>query len=153
MQLNRISWNCVDVHIHRKFWFNFFLVVMPLIWSRYKILLKTVRQRNSTETAQQNFVKLCSYEEHNVYRYAFLQEMLIDLFKEQFISLLNFGQDYFCNSDETGFLSDCLSLMLGIAICCIQHSQAILECGVCELTHSFFHLFYDWLLICKYESV
>ena len=37
------------------------------------------------------------------------------------------------------FLSDCPSLMLGIAIHCIQHSQAILERGVCELAHSFFH--------------
>ena len=30
--------------------------------------------------------------------------------------------------------------MLGIAIHCIQHSKAILERGVCELAHSFFHL-------------
>ena len=30
--------------------------------------------------------------------------------------------------------------MLGIAIHCIQHSQAMLERGVCELAHSFFHL-------------
>ena len=37
------------------------------------------------------------------------------------------------------FLSDCPSLMLGIAIHCIQHSQAMLEHGVCELAHSFFH--------------
>ena len=37
------------------------------------------------------------------------------------------------------FLSDCPSLMLGIAIHCIQHSQAILERGVCEFAHSFFH--------------
>ena len=29
-------------------------------------LLKTVRQCNSTETTQQNFAKLCSYERHNV---------------------------------------------------------------------------------------
>ena len=36
------------------------------------------------------------------------------------------------------FLSDCPSLMLGIAIHCIQHSQAMLEPGVCELAHSFF---------------
>ena len=44
-----------------------------------------------------------------------------------------------CNSDETGFLSDCPSLLLGIAIGCIQHSQAMLQRGVCELAHSFFH--------------
>ena len=61
------------------------------------------------------------------------------ILKEQFRSLLNFGQNYFDNSDETGFLSDCPSLMLGIAICCIQHSQAMLERGGCELAHSFFH--------------
>ena len=38
------------------------------------------------------------------------------------------------------FLSDCPSLMLGIAIHCIQHSQAMLERGVCELAHSFFFI-------------
>ena len=37
------------------------------------------------------------------------------------------------------FLSDCPSLILGISIHCIQHSQAMLERGVCELAHSFFH--------------
>ena len=37
------------------------------------------------------------------------------------------------NSDETGFLSDCPSLMLGIAIHCIQHSQAMLERGYVSL--------------------
>ena len=36
------------------------------------------------------------------------------------------------------FLSHCQSLMLGIAIHYIQHSQAMLERGVCELAHSFF---------------
>ena len=35
-------------------------------------------------------------------------------------------------------LSDSPSLMLGIAIRCIQHSQAILKRGVCKLAHSFF---------------
>ena len=34
--------------------------------SKMKILLNTDCQRNSSETAQQNFVKLCSYEGHNV---------------------------------------------------------------------------------------
>ena len=47
-----------------------------------------------------------------------------DPFEEQFIS---------------PFLSDCPSLMLGIAIHGIQLSQAMLERGVCELAHSFFH--------------
>ena len=31
--------------------------------------------------------------------------------------------------------------MLGIAIHCIQPSQTMLERGVCELAHSFFHFF------------
>ena len=30
-----------------------------------------------------------------------------------------------------------------IAIHCIQHSQAMLERGVCELAHSFFHYISD----------
>ena len=37
--------------------------------------------------------------------------------------------------------------MLGIAIRCMQHSQAMVERGVCELAHSFFHydcLPYQW---------
>ena len=42
------------------------------------------------------------------------------------------------------FLSDCPSLLLGIAIHCIQHSQAMLERGVCELAHSFFHYINDF---------
>ena len=75
---------------------------------------------SSTETAQQNCGKLCS----NVYLYAFLHEMLVDSFEEQFIS---------------PFLSDGPSLMLGITIHCIQYSQAMLERGVFELPHSFFH--------------
>ena len=55
----------------------------------------------------------------------FYRKCWFDLFEEQFIS---------------PFLSDCPSLMLGIAIHCIQHSQAMLERGLCELAHSFFHL-------------
>ena len=43
-----------------------------------------------------------------------------------------------CNSDETGFLFVCPSLMFGFAIRCVQHSQAMVERGVCELAHSFF---------------
>ena len=37
--------------------------------------------------------------------------------------------------------------MLGIGIRCIQHSQAMLECGVCELAHSFFHFQRNALLL------
>ena len=54
----------------------------------------------------------------------FYRKCLFDPFEEQFIS---------------PFLSDCQSLMLGIVIHCIQHSQAMLERGVCELADSFFH--------------
>ena len=35
------------------------------------------------------------------------------------------------------FLSDCPSLMHGIGIHYVQHFQAMLERGVCELAHSF----------------
>ena len=74
-------------------------------------------------------------------RCAYPQEILIqlfDLFKEQLYPFWTLAKNFLCNSDESGFLSDCPSLMLGIAIHCIQHSQA-LEHGVCELAHSFFH--------------
>ena len=54
------------------------------------------------------------------------------------------GKNYLCNSDETGCLSDCLSLMLGNTIPFIKHSQAMLERGVCELAH-FFHSKIIWL--------
>ena len=37
------------------------------------------------------------------------------------------------------FLSDCPSLMHGIGIHYLQHLRVMLECGVCELVHSFFH--------------
>ena len=55
----------------------------------------------------------------------FYRKCWFDPFEEQFMS---------------PFLSDCPSLMLGIVIHCIQHSQAMLVRGVCELAHSFFHL-------------
>ena len=56
---NRISWNFVvvkdnfcnhvNVHIHRKFWFNFFLGVTPFlnlkIWTKWKILLKQLDEK------------------------------------------------------------------------------------------------------------
>ena len=79
-------------------------------------------------------------------RYAFLQEMLIwtfkKQFKKQFIFHLNFGQHYFVQFRWNWFsVQYCPSLMLGIAICCIQLS--FLEPGVCELAHSFFHWNYS----------
>ena len=65
----------------------------------------------------------------------FYRKCWFDPFEEQFIS---------------PFLSDCPSLMLGIAIHCIQHSQAMLERGVCELAHSFSH-FIMYLYILFFE--
>ena len=67
--LNRISWNEGQiVHIHRKFWFNFFrnYALFELrILTKMKNITVTVCQRNYSEAAQQNFLKLCSYEGHN----------------------------------------------------------------------------------------
>ena len=62
------------------------------IWPKLRILLET-RQRNSTETAQQNFVKLCSYEGHN-----FSRKCWFNLFKEQLISLLKIWPKLFCET-------------------------------------------------------
>ena len=70
--------------------------------TKMKDTTETVGQRNSSETAQQNFLKLCSNEGHNFYR-----KCWFDPFEVQFIS---------------PFLSNCPSLMLGIPIHCIQHS-------------------------------
>ena len=115
----------------------FFLGVTPFlnleIWPKWKILLKQLVSTTPLKPLNRilwNFVVLKDI----MCRCAFLQEMLVDLFEEQFIS---------------PFLSDCPSLMLGIAIRCIQHSQAMLERGVCELDHSFFHcsfLCHCWFL-------
>mgnify|MGYP003691383997 CR=1 FL=1 len=99
------------------------------IWRKWKILLK---QLVSTTPLKQlnriawNFVVMKDI----MCRYAFLQEMLIWSF---------WGAIY------VPFLSDCQSLMLGIAIHCIQHSQAMLERGVFELAYSFFHYICCWL--------
>ena len=57
----------------------------------------------------------------------FYSKCLFDLFKEQLYPFWTLAKIILCNSDEPGFLSDCPSLMLGIAI----HSQAMLERGVC----------------------
>ena len=48
---------------------------------------------------------------------------------------------------EYDFLSDCPSLLHGIAICYVQHCQTMLECAVCELAHSFFHYGIDYCRI------
>ena len=118
-----------------------FLGEMPLlnleIWPKWKIL-KTILQRNSTETFNRiswHFVVMKDI----MCRYAFLQEMLIWSFlRSNLYPFWTLVKIIFETGFQTGFLSDCPSLMLGIAIPCLQHSQAILEHGVCELAHSFF---------------
>ena len=106
------------------FFLNYFLFELRNL-TKLKDTTETVGQHTSSETAQQNCVILCSYEGHNVQICIFTGNADL-IFEEQFIS---------------PFLSDCQSLpvMLGIAIHFIQHSQAMLERGVCELAHSFFH--------------
>lgn len=42
---------------------------------------------------------------------------------------------------DYNFIFNCPSLIHGIAICHVQHSQGMLECSVCELAHSLFHFF------------
>ena len=106
----------------------FFLEVSPFLnfenWRKWKILLKQLVSTTPLKLLNRIAWKVVVMKDI-MCRYAFLQEMLVDPFEEQFIS---------------PFLSDCPSLMLGIAIHCIQPSQAMLERGVCELAHSFFHL-------------
>ena len=120
------------MHIHRKFWFHFFSRSYALFELRNLAKMKdtTVCLVSTTplkplNRISWNFVVM----KEIMCRYAFLQEMLIWSF---------LGAIYI------PFLSDCPSLMLGIAIHCIQHSQAKLERGVCELAHSFFHLQNFW---------
>ena len=146
--LNRISWNSVvmkDIMCRcaypQEILIQFFSRSYSLFELRNLTKMKdttdTVCQRNSSETAEQNFVKLCSYE-GRYEGHSFLQEMLIWSFLRG-NSFWTLDKIILYNLDETGFLSHCPSLMLGIAISCIQHFQAMLERGVCELAHSFFH--------------
>ena len=73
--LNRISWNFVVMkNIMCRCAYTCtqesFLGVTPFfnleIWPKWKILLKTVCQRHSSDTAQQNFLKLCSCGGHTM---------------------------------------------------------------------------------------
>ena len=100
----------VVVHIYLTFLFNFFSGSNAPFWTSNLTKLKdTTEQLVSTTPLK----PLNTFRETDkMCRYAFYQECWFDLFEEQFIS---------------PFLSDCLSLMLGIAIHCKQNSQAILE--------------------------
>ena len=124
------------MQIHRKFCFYFFSLNYALFELRnltkmkLKILLKQLVSTTPLKPLNRiarNFV----FMKDIMCRYAFLQEMLINLI------LLR-------SNLYPLFLSDCPSLMLGIAIHCIQQSQAMLERGVCELAHSFF----DYIFVC-----
>ena len=108
--------------------------------TKMKDTTETVLQHNSTETAQQNFIKLCSYEGHNVkFIWICTGNAELIFLRSNLYPFWTLTKIILCNTDEISFLSDCPSLMLEIAIRCIQHSQAMLERGVCELAHSFFH--------------
>ena len=70
--------------------------------TKMKDLTETVCQRNSSETAQQNFLKFCSKEGHNL-RYAYPQEILFNFFFSElrpFFELRKFDQNerYYWNS-------------------------------------------------------
>ena len=67
----------------------------------------------------------------------FYRKCWFDLFKEQFIFLLNFGQNYFVQLRWNWF-----SVRLPVTNCHSMYtaSQAMLERGVCELAHFFFHM-------------
>ena len=68
----------------------------------------------------------------------FYSKCWFDLFKEQIISLIFECWPKLFRATQMELVF-CPSLMLGIAIRCIQHSQTMLERGVCEVAHSFFH--------------
>ena len=102
------------MHIHRKFLFNFFSRSYALFELRNLPKIKDTTQNSLSspaETAQQNFVKLRTYEGMHFYR-----KCWFDLFRSNLYSFWTLAKIILCNSDETGFLSDCPSLMLGIAI-------------------------------------
>ena len=106
----------------------FFLGVTPFlnleIWRKWKILLKQFVSTTPLKPLNRialNFVVMKDI----MFRYAFFQEMLIWSF---------WGAIYipFFVRLPVPYAWNCHSLY-------IQHSQAMLERGVCELAHSFFH--------------
>ena len=121
----------------------FFLGIKPFlnldIWPKWKILLKRFVSSTPLKPLNRiawNFVVMKDL----MCRYALLQEMQVWPFlRSNLYPFWTLAKTILCNSDKTSYLSDCPSLMLGIAIRCIQHSQTMLERGVSELAHSFFH--------------
>ena len=116
------------MHIHRKFWFHFFSRSYAPFELRNLAKMKdtTVFLVSATPLKPLNRIAWNFVVMKDImWRYAFLQEMLIWSF---------WGAIYI------PFFVWLPVAMLGIAIHRIQHSQAMLERGVCELAHSFFHL-------------
>ena len=132
------------MHIHRKFYFNFFSWSYAFFelgnLAKMKDTTETDCRRNFSETAQQNFLKLCSYEGHNVQICIFTGNADLIFLRSNLYPFWTLAKIFLSNSDETAFLSNCPSLILGFDINCIQPSQAMLERWVCELAHSFFFL-------------
>ena len=112
----------------------FFLGATPFlyleIWPKWNILLKQFVSATPLKPLNRiswNFVVMKDI----MCRYAFLQKNvdLIFLRRNLYYPFIALEKIILCNSDETGFLSDCLSLLLGIAFRCIMHSQTMLERG------------------------
>ena len=131
------------MHIHRKFWFIFFLGVMPLFELRKLTKIKDTTQNSLSAQLHWNrsteFRWTCSYEGHHVQIWIFTGNADLIFLRSNLYPFWTLAKINLCNLDETGFLFDCPSLMLEIANCCIQHSQTMVERGVCELAHFFFH--------------
>ena len=119
----------VDVHINRKFWFNFFFKSYALFDRRDLADMEDSTQNSLSAQLHWNLSSWNFVVKKDIMcRYAFLQEMLIYSFEGAIYIHFELWPKLFCARTlmKLIFLSDCLSL--GFAIRCIQHSQAMLEC-------------------------
>ena len=129
------------MHIHRKFWFHFFLRVTPFLnfenWRKWKILLKQLVSTTPLKPLNRiswNFVVMKDI----MCRYAFLQEMLIWSFWGAiyipFFVRLPVTYAWNCHSLYTAF--------------------SMWERGVCELAQWFLHFATaDSLWITQHKSM
>ena len=85
---------CISIGILIQFSYGNYALFEVWNLTKIKDTSETFRQRNSTETAQQNYSWNFVVMKDIMCRYAFVQEMLIWFFKERSKSLLNFGQNY-----------------------------------------------------------
>ena len=105
--LHRITWNFVvikdiiDVHIHRKFWFHFFLFLNFEFWRKWKILLKQLVSATPLKPLNRiswNFVIMKDI----MCRYAYPQDILIPFFSESnapfWTSKFDENERYYWNS-------------------------------------------------------